>query len=83
DTLVTVVDAYNFLRDYGSEDALATRGIAASEDDARTLVELLIEQIEFCDVLVINKADLVGTDDLARLQHILARLNPRAHQVVS
>ncbi|WP_431820931.1 GTP-binding protein [Burkholderia sp. F1] len=83
DTLVTVVDAFNFLRDYGSDDALAARGIAASEDDDRTLVELLIEQIEFCDVLVINKADLVGADELARLQHILARLNPRAHQVVS
>ncbi|AIO33152.1 hypothetical protein DM39_3338 [Burkholderia cenocepacia] len=83
DTLVTVVDAFNFLRDYGSDDALATRGIAASEEDDRTLVELLIEQIEFCDVLVINKADLVGADELARLQRILARLNPRAHQVVS
>lgn len=83
DTLVTVVDAYNFLRDYGSDDALATRGIAASDEDDRTLVELLIEQIEFCDVLVINKADLVGADELARLRHILARLNPRAHQVVS
>ncbi|AOI68981.1 GTP-binding protein [Burkholderia ubonensis] len=83
DTLVTVVDAFNFLRDYGSDDALAARGIAASEDDDRTLVELLIEQIEFCDVLVINKADLVGADELARLQHILARLNPRAHQIVS
>lgn len=83
DTLVTVVDAYNFLRDYGSDDALAARGIAASDEDDRTLVELLIEQIEFCDVLVINKADLVGADELARLQRILARLNPRAHQVVS
>ncbi|MGU7769580.1 GTP-binding protein [Burkholderia sp. MR1-5-21] len=83
DTLVTVVDAFNFLRDYGSDDALAARGIAATEDDDRTLVELLIEQIEFCDVLVINKADLVSADELARLQHILARLNPRAHQVVS
>ncbi|MXN74375.1 GTP-binding protein [Burkholderia sp. 4701] len=83
DTLVTVVDAFNFLRDYGSDDALAARGIAASEDDDRTLVELLIEQIEFCDVLVINKADLVDANDLARLQRILARLNPRAHQIVS
>ncbi len=83
DTLVTVVDAFNFLRDYGSDDALAERGIAATDEDDRTLVELLIEQIEFCDVLVINKADLVGADALARLQHILARLNPRAHQVVA
>jgi G3E family GTPase len=83
DTMVTVVDAFNFLRDYGSSDALAERGIAASEEDDRTLVELLIEQIEFCDVLVVNKADLVSAEDLTRLQRILARINPRAVQVVS
>ncbi|WDD95828.1 GTP-binding protein [Burkholderia sp. FERM BP-3421] len=83
DTMVTVVDAFNFLRDYGSDDALAERGIAASEGDDRTLVELLIEQIEFCDVLVLNKADLVDADALARLGKILASLNPRARQVVS
>ncbi|RAS31978.1 GTP-binding protein [Paraburkholderia bryophila] len=83
DTMVTVVDAFNFLRDYGSAEALAERGIAATEEDDRTLVELLIEQIEFCDVLVVNKADLVGADELTRLQRILARINPRAVQVVS
>ena len=83
DTMVTVVDAFNFLRDYGSADALAERGIAVTEEDDRTLVELLIEQIEFCDVLVVNKADLVSADELTRLQRILARINPRAVQVVS
>jgi G3E family GTPase len=83
DTMVTVVDAFNFLRDYGSADALSERGIAATEEDDRTLVELLIEQIEFCDVLVVNKADLVSADELTRLQRILARINPRAVQVVS
>jgi G3E family GTPase len=83
DTLVTVVDAFNFLRDYACADALAERGIAATEEDDRTLVELLIEQVEFCDVLVVNKADLVSDDELAHLQHILARINPRAVQVVS
>ncbi|CAB3718745.1 GTP-binding protein [Trinickia soli] len=83
DTMVTVVDAFNFLRDYGSAQALAERGLAASEDDDRTIVELLIEQIEFCDVLVVNKADLVDADALERLSHILARLNPRAIQIVS
>jgi G3E family GTPase len=83
DTMVTVVDAFNFLRDYGSADALAERGIAATDEDDRTIVELLIEQIEFCDVLVVNKADLVSTDELTRLQRILARINPRAEQVVS
>jgi G3E family GTPase len=83
DTMVTVVDAFNFLRDYACADALAERGLAATEEDDRTLVELLIEQIEFCDVLVVNKADLVSADELARLQRILARINPRAAQVVS
>jgi len=83
DTMVTVVDAFNFLRDYACADALAERGIAASDEDDRTIVELLIDQIEFCDVLVVNKADLVSADDLARLQHILAEINPRAVQVVS
>jgi G3E family GTPase len=83
DTMVTVVDALNFLRDYESSDALAERGLAASAEDDRTLVELLIEQVEFCDVLVVNKADLVDADTLARLQRILARLNPRAVQIVS
>ncbi|MCC8393316.1 GTP-binding protein [Paraburkholderia sp. MMS20-SJTR3] len=83
DTLVTVVDASSFLRDYGSADALAERGLATDEDDDRTLAELLIEQIECCDVLVVNKADLVDADDLARLQRILARVNPRAQQLVS
>lgn len=83
DTMVTVVDAFNFLRDYACADALAERGLAATDDDDRTLVELLIEQIEFCDVLVVNKADLVDADELARLQRILARINPRAVQVVS
>ncbi|WP_321952674.1 GTP-binding protein [Paraburkholderia bannensis] len=83
DTMVTVVDAFNFLRDYASADPLAERGMTVGEGDDRTIVELLIEQVEFCDVLVLNKADLVSADDLARLQHILARINPRAVQVVS
>lgn len=83
DTMVTIVDAFNFLRDYASADALAERGIAVTEDDDRTIVELLIEQIEFCDVLVVNKVDLVSADELARLQRILACLNPRAVQLVS
>jgi G3E family GTPase len=83
DTMVTVIDACNFLTDYGSADALTERGIAATDEDDRTIVELLIEQIEFCDVLVVNKADLVSVDELTRLQRILARINPRAVQVVS
>jgi G3E family GTPase len=83
DTALTVVDAAGFLREYASADALSERGLAAHEDDDRTIVEVLIEQVEFCDVFVINKADLVSADDLAHLQAVLAALNPRAAQIVS
>jgi G3E family GTPase len=78
DTMVTVVDAFNFLRDYGSQDTLIQRGEAMGEADERTVVDLINEQIEFCDVIVVNKADLVSGDDLQRLIAILNTLNPRA-----
>jgi len=78
DTMVTVVDAYNFLRDYESSDLLGERGESLGEEDTRTVVDLLVEQIEFCDVIVVNKADLVAEADLTRLIAILAALNPRA-----
>ncbi|WJF90319.1 GTP-binding protein [Paraburkholderia bonniea] len=83
DTMVTVVNAATFLRDYASTDGLVERGFSVAKDDDRTVIELLIEQIEFCDVLVINKTDLVSTDELAHLQRVLARLNPRAEQIIS
>jgi len=78
DTMVTVVDAFNFLRDYGSADSLQQRGQSLGDEDARTVVDLLIEQIEFCDVLVVNKTDLVSTAERERLMAILKSLNPRA-----
>jgi len=78
DTMVTVVDALNFLRDYSSRDSLQSRGESLGEEDARTVVDLLIEQVEFCDVIVVNKLDLVDEDDKSRLIAILRRLNPRA-----
>lgn len=78
DTMVTVVDAFNFLRDYGSSDSLQSRGESLGDEDRRKVVDLLIEQIEFCDVLVVNKADLVSDADRERLIAILGRLNPRA-----
>jgi len=83
DTMVTVVDAYNFLRDYQSADSIAERGESLGEDDDRTVVDLLVDQVEFCDVIVINKADMVSGDNLERLQHILQTLNPRARQVIA
>jgi len=78
DTLVTVVDAFNFLRDYASSDLLEARGESLGEEDERTVVDLLIEQIEFCDVLVVNKLDLVEPAERDRLLAILRSLNPRA-----
>lgn len=78
DTLVTVVDGYNFLRDYGSTDYLTDRGESLGESDGRTVVNLLVEQVEFCDVLVLNKTDLLEPADLDRLESLLRRLNPRA-----
>lgn len=78
DTMVTVVDAFNFLRDYSSQDSLQKRGESLGEDDERTVVDLLIEQVEFCDVIVLNKVDLVSVDERERLMAILRTLNPRA-----
>jgi G3E family GTPase len=78
DTMVTVVDAYNFYRDYSSGDSLAERGETAGDEDDRTVVDLLTEQVEFCDVIVINKADLVLPAVLAELEGVLRALNPRA-----
>lgn len=78
DTLVTVVDAYNFLRDYSSRDSLQARGESLGDDDHRTVVDLLIEQVEFCDVIVLNKIDLVSEPEREQLMAILHGLNPRA-----
>jgi len=83
DTMVTVVDACHFLADYSSTDALADRGAALGDEDDRNVVDLLIEQVEFCDVLVLNKTDLVSAADLAHLERIVHALNPRAHIVHS
>ncbi|MDP2248520.1 MAG: zinc metallochaperone GTPase ZigA, partial [Nitrosomonadales bacterium] len=83
DTMVTVVDGYNFLRDYSSRDYIAERGESMGEEDERTVVDLLVEQIEFCDVLVLNKTDLMTTTEVSQLENILKTLNPRADIVHS
>jgi G3E family GTPase len=78
DSMVTVVDAQAFLRDYASADSLAIRGLGAGEDDHRMLVDLLVEQIEFADTIVLNKADMVSRAELERLAGIIATFNPGA-----
>ncbi|MFN3706562.1 MAG: zinc metallochaperone GTPase ZigA [Thermoflexales bacterium] len=81
DTMVTVVDAYNFLRDFTEAEDLRARGLAAGEEDERTITDLLVEQVEFANVIVINKTDLVSGPELIRLEGILRRLNPDARIV--
>jgi len=83
DTMVTVVDAYNFLKDYSSLDSLTSRGESLGEEDERNVVDLLIDQIEFCDVIVLNKVDLINTEEKEKLFGILHSLNPRAKIEIS
>lgn len=83
DTMVTVVDAQGFWNDYYSRESLADRGQAAGEDDTRRIVHLLIEQVEFCDVLILNKCDLIEPDELERLETALRGLQPNAKMIRS
>jgi G3E family GTPase len=78
DTMVTVVDAARFLDHFDSIEELAELGIARDEDDDRTVVDLIVDQVEFADVLVISKPDLVDADELARVAGLVRMLNPRA-----
>jgi len=78
DTMVTVVDACNFLGDYLSTDALTDRTLALSDDDDREVVGLLVDQVEFADVIVLNKTDLLSPRQLDHLEGILRSLNSSA-----
>jgi G3E family GTPase len=81
DTMATVVDALNFLPELRAGDELGERGLDQYEDDERTVSDLLMDQVEFADVIVLNKTDLVPCDHVDRLEATLARLNPRARIV--
>ncbi len=81
DTMVTVVDAVNLLRDFASHDFLTDRGEAAGEGDTRTLVHLLTDQIEFADVIVLNKITDAGPDRLDAARKIIRALNPDARMI--
>jgi G3E family GTPase len=78
DTMVTVVDALNLLADYSSRHFLADRGENLGEEDTRSLVGLLVEQIEFADVVIVNKASSVSADQLATVKKLVASLNADA-----
>ena len=83
DTMVTVVDAFNFLKDFGSSDYLTTRELTNIEGDNRTIVNLLTDQIEFANVIIINKIDLVSEDQLEELRAIIQKLNPEASIIIT
>jgi G3E family GTPase len=83
DTMVTVVDAHAFLTDFGSFDSLARRGLEMDDSDQRMLSQLLADQVEFANVLVINKTDLVNVKELQGLQTLLEQLNPQAVQITA
>lgn len=78
DCMVTVVDAVNLLNDYSSEDFLADRGETAGDGDDRRLVSLLVEQIEFADVVIVNKVSAVSAEQLAVVKQVVASLNADA-----
>ncbi|MFL2478641.1 MAG: zinc metallochaperone GTPase ZigA [Verrucomicrobiales bacterium] len=78
DTMVTVVDAFNFLQDYEGIDTLQSRGTAIGEEDERTIVNLLVDQIEFANVILLNKIDLISKEDLRRIHAMIRSLNPKA-----
>jgi G3E family GTPase len=81
DTMVTVVDAVNLLRDFSSHDFLADHGESAGEGDTRTLVHLLTDQIEFADVIVLNKITDAGPDRHDAARKIIRALNPDARLI--
>ena len=78
DTMVTVVDAGSFMKDFGSWDALTDRRMGLNEEDDRNIVDLLVDQVEFANVIIINKTDLISPYDLEQLEQIIKRLNSDA-----
>ncbi len=78
DTMVTVVDAVNFLKDYNAAQSLKETGESLGEDDERNVADLLVDQVEFADLLLISKIDLVSEAELNELKAILRSLNSLA-----
>ncbi|GLI24357.1 G3E family GTPase [Xanthobacter flavus] len=81
DTMVTVVDAANLLKDFGSRDFLRDRGEVAGDEDGRTLVDLLTDQIEFADVIILNKVSSIDEERLKIVRGVVKSLNPDARLI--
>ncbi|MFC4736076.1 GTP-binding protein [Bacillus daqingensis] len=80
-SMVTVVDANRFWHDFRSGESLLERQQGASEDDERDIADLLIDQIEFCNVLILNKTDLVSEEKLTEIEQVLRKLQPDAELI--
>lgn len=78
DTMVTVVDCFNFFKDFGTNERLIDRELTNIDDDYRTIVNLLTDQIEFANVIVLNKTDLVNAKTVGLLKASIQKLNPSA-----
>nr|WP_068889140.1 GTP-binding protein [Pedobacter panaciterrae] len=83
DTMVTVVDCYNFKKDFGTDELLLDREWVDDRADRRTIVNLLTDQIEFANVIVLNKTDLVSEEDLKLIRAVIRKFNPSANQIES
>ncbi len=83
DTMVTVVDAYNFFKDFGSADTILDREMTDDEQDERSIVNLLTDQVEFANIIILNKTDLVEASQLGLLEKTLHKLNPGAKVIRS
>jgi len=81
DTMVTVVDCFNFFNDFGSMETLLDRDLTDDNMDNRTIVNLLTDQIEFANVIILNKADLVSVETIAVLEAAIHKLNPSAKTI--
>ena len=82
DTMVTVVDSFNFMKDFSSPEYLTDRNLTNIDGDSRTIVNLLTDQIEFANVILLNKIDLITKSELSNLKDIIHKLNPEA-QIIS
>ncbi|MDM1554938.1 GTP-binding protein [Chryseobacterium indologenes] len=78
DTMVTVVDGFNFMKDFASNERLQDRELTDIDGDYRTIVNLLTDQIEFANVIILNKTDLIDPETLGFLKSALKKLNPDA-----
>lgn len=83
DTMVTVVDCFNFFKDFSSSELLVDRKLTDMEGDSRTIVNLLTDQIEFANVIILNKTDLVDAKTVGLLKASIQKLNPSAKIITS